>query len=58
MKLELITLYRCPECGGIMECLVESISNKLYEIWKCVECKRQFRLSFAEIKKVKRKGYS
>ena len=41
-----------------MECLVESISNKLYEIWKCVECKRQFRLSFAEIKKVKRKGYS
>jgi len=55
MKPQLITLYRCPECGGIMECSVVKSLSKPYEIWKCVKCKRQFRLSFTEIKKNKEK---
>jgi len=39
MKPQLITLYRCPECDGTMECSVESLS-KPYEIWRCVKCKK------------------
>ena len=50
MKPKVIILYRCPKCEGYMECEVKSLWDKKAELWKCVKCKRRFKLSFKELK--------
>ena len=50
MKPKRITLYECPKCDGYMESDLKSIWEKKFEYWKCVKCKRNFKLLFKEIK--------
>lgn len=54
MKPNLITLYRCSKCDGYLESKIENIWNDKFEKWKCVKCKREFKLEFRKIKKAKK----
>jgi len=50
MRPKEIMLYKCPKCEGYLELTTKSIFKINPYDWKCVECKKTFRISIREVR--------